>query len=394
MHDLSTAELTRAATALLESAAASEWRGPDLYDGLWWGWPRALTGGRRRRQALIQAHARSPLDWRSLYRREPSRIAKALGIFGTVGLGLRRLTGEERPARLARAALDALQADRSAGDHAWGYPWDTQTRWSFYPAGSPNVVVTSYAGLALVAAGDELGEDRYRERARKAATWTLETLYAPQGGFFAYHQGSDAVIHNASLLGARLVHRVLGDSAREATGRAVERTLAAQETDGSWPYGDAIGFVDSFHTGYVLDCLCALSDLDSAVEAAVGRGASYYANRFFDRHGRASLWPSSQYPIDAHSAGTALTTLATLVERGHVERELLERVAAHTAREVVRGGHAVHRRYRWGRTRVNYIRWCDAHVALGLVDAAEALDRPAPPDGAQALGSGRRQETR
>jgi hypothetical protein len=377
----STAELTSAAAALLESAAASEWRGPDPYDGLWWGWPHVMTGGRRRRQALIQAHARSPLDWRFLYRREPSRIAKALGIFGGVGLGLHRLTGEERPARLARAALDTLHADHGAGECAWGYPWDTQTRWSFYPAGSPNVVVTSYAGVALAAAGDELGVDRYTARARKAAAWTLETLYVPAGGFFAYHQESDAVIHNASLLGARLVHRVIGDAARDATGRAVERTLAAQAADGSWPYGDTIGFVDSFHTGYVLDCLCALCDLDASVDAAVRLGASYYAEHFFDRDGRARLWPSSRYPTDAHSAGTALTTLATLVERGHVERELLERVAAHTAREVVRGGHAVHRRYRWGRTRVNYIRWCDAHVALGLVNAAATLDRPATPLG-------------
>jgi len=33
----------------------------------------------------------------------------------------------------------------------------------------------------------------------------------------------------------------------------------------------------------------------------------------------------------------------------------------------------VHRRYRVGRTTVRYLRWCDAHVALGLVDAAAAL---------------------
>ena len=39
----------------------------------------------------------------------------------------------------------------------------------------------------------------------------------------------------------------------------------------------------------------------------------------------------------------------------------------------LRGGRAVHRRYRWGATTVRYLRWCDAHVALGLVDAAAAL---------------------
>jgi hypothetical protein len=42
----------------------------------------------------------------------------------------------------------------------------------------------------------------------------------------------------------------------------------------------------------------------------------------------------------------------------------------------LRRGHAVHRRYRVGRTTVRYLRWCDAHVALGLVDAAAALSGP------------------
>ena len=48
-------------------------------------------------------------------------------------------------ASLALDALETLDGDRSAGERAWGYHWDMQTRWSFYPAGSPNVVVTAFA---------------------------------------------------------------------------------------------------------------------------------------------------------------------------------------------------------------------------------------------------------
>ena len=62
-----------------------------------------------------------------------------------------------------------------------------------------------------------------------------------------------------------------------------------------------------------------------------------------------------------------------LVRRALVERELLERVALRVLERGLRGGHAVHRRYRWGATTVRYPRWCDAHVALGLVDAAATL---------------------
>ena len=102
------------------------------------------------------------------------------------------------------------------------------------------------------------------------------------------------------------------------------------------------------------------------------RGAEYYRG-FFDATGRAQLWANRRYPEDAHSAGTALTTLAVLLRRGLVDRELLERVATRVLDAGLADGHAVYRRYRWGHTRVQYLRWSDAHVALGLVDAASAL---------------------
>ncbi|MFL5883524.1 MAG: hypothetical protein ACJ77M_00490, partial [Thermoleophilaceae bacterium] len=217
-------------------------------------------------------------------------------------------------------------------------------------------------------------EGGFDERAHGAARWTLETLYLPERGFFAYHPGSEVLIHNASLLGARIVHTLLPPgTAPEEIARAVELTLSAQRPDGSWPYGEGMEFTDSFHTGYVLDCLCALRGVDPVVDEAVALGAEYYTRRFFGPDGAASLWPGRRYPLDAHSAGTGLTSLAALVRHGHAGRDLLQRVAERTASHVVRGGHAVWRRYRFGRTTVRYIRWCDAHVALGLADAAEVL---------------------
>jgi hypothetical protein len=122
---------------------------------------------------------------------------------------------------------------------------------------------------------------------------------------------------------------------------------------------------------------------------AVARGAAHYRD-YFDAAGRAQLWADRRFPEDGHSAGTALTTLATLLRRGLVEREMLERVATRVMDAGLVGGHAVHRRYRWGRSTVRYLRWCDAHVALGLVDAAAALlgrEDLAPRAGAPSIGA-------
>lgn len=368
--------MVAAALELTESAAASGWRGPDAYDGLWWKWPGTLTGGRRRRQVLMQLHARSPVDIRRLYRRSHPLIPKALGIFGSVGLRANALRGDERSRMLALDALETLDRDRTAGDQGWGYHWDMQTRWSFYPAGSPNVVVTAFACGALLEAEHVLGRRDLGERAREAARWVLDELWIEADGFFTYHPGNHANIHNANLLGAWLVHAALPDDcgAADRVTRAVERTLAGQRADGAWPYGEApnLGWVDSFHTGYVLSCLLRLRELDPRIDEAVARGTRYY-ERFFDAQGRAPLWPDKPFPEDAHSAGTGLTTLALLVRVGMVPRELLERVARRTLEAGIRDGHAVWRRYRWGRTRATFMRWCDAHVALGLVDAATAL---------------------
>lgn len=352
----------------MESASRADFRGPDPFDALVWQWPAALVGGRRRRQALIQLHARSPVDLRRLYRRQHPQIAKALGIFGSAGMRAHRLTGDARPRDLGLRALELLDADRTAGPRAWGYPWDMQTRWSFYPAGTPNVVATTFAASALLEAGAE-----YAPRAREATLWVLDQLWVESQGYFGYHPGRPVNIHNASLLGAWLVH-IAGLGAGERVQRAIERTLEAQRPDGSWPYGEGanLGWTDSFHTGYVLICLDRMRGVEPRIEEAVAQGAAYYQH-FFDATGRALLWAHKPFPEDAHSAGTGMSALALLARRGLVEREMLERVVGRVLDAGLRRRRAVHRRYRFGPATVRYLRWADAHVALGLVDAAAVL---------------------
>lgn len=367
--------LLAAAVEIAAAAQAAGWAGPDAYDGLWFNWPKPLVGGRRRRQAVVQLHARAPVDIRRLYRRTHPVIPKTLGIFGSVGVRAHVLTGDDAALRGGLRALEALAADRRAGDRAWGYPFDVQTRWSFYPAGSPNVVVTTFGGSALL----ESGVEHLVARGRQAAEWVADELWNDQG-FFGYHPTADVNIHNANLLGASLVHAGAGGdtAAADRVATAVRRTLAAQAPDGSFPYGEGAGleWADSFHTGFVLTCLDRLEDVDPGVTEALRRGAQHF-EQFFDAQGRAKMWVDKDFPEDAHSAGTGLTTLSMLVRRGLVEPSALERVAERVLNAGLHNGRAVHRRYRWGRTTVRYLRWCDAHVALGLVDAARALTRDA-----------------
>jgi hypothetical protein len=238
-------------------------------------------------------------------------------------------------------------------------------------------VATAFAASALLEAATAFDRPDLAARAVDAARWVQEELWQEPAGYFAYHEERPAVsIHNASLLGAWLSHVALGEDpvVRERVHRAVDRVLVAQRPDGSWPYGERgdLSWADSFHSGYVITCLDRLRDVDARVPDAVARGAAHY-RRFFDAEGKASLWVNRRHPEDGHSAGTGLTTLALLVRRGVIEPGVLERVARRILLAGLRSGHVVHRRYGRLRTTVRYPRWCDAHVALGLVDAAAAV---------------------
>jgi hypothetical protein len=372
-------ELRDAARRLIELGAGAHWRGPDPYDGLFFAWPTPLTAGPRRRQAIIQLHARSPVDFRRVYRRRHSLVPKAPALLGQAASRLVAVRDDVHLRELARDALQTLFEDTSCGEEGWGYPWDTQTRWSHFPAGSPNVVATAFSANALGEAAVTLEEPLWQARAERAAAWVARALYLPEAGYFAYHGHSDKIVHNANLLGAALVHQLAPNvpSAAEAVRIATARTLDAQHPDGTWPYGEAKGleWVDGFHTGYVLDSLCRLKGVDPRIPEAIERGTRVYVSDFFDAEGRARLWRGRHYPEDAHSAGTGLTVLTHLAERDLVPAETVERVARYTlTRMLHRNGHAIFRRQRWGVTRVCYARWCDAPVALGFASAAAFLE--------------------
>lgn len=366
--------LQATAMRFCEAAAACDWRGPDAYDGLWHQWPRWVTGGRRRRQAVAQIHVRSPLDVRRLYRRQHPQISKGVALFAHAAVRLHGLRADPGTRVLATMALDVLDRDRSAGPDGWGYPFDMQTRWSFYPGNTANIIATSFAAAALHEGAQVLGEQRYRSRAERAVAWAVEHLFVAPRGLFVYYPGGTTLIHNANLLGARLAWTVLQD--RESAAHAIEHALTAQRPDGSFPYGEVVDFVDSFHTGYVLECLAALRDLDPRIDEALERGSSYYVDRFFGPSGETFLWPDRSFPLDAHAAGTGMTTLAILTGLGYVDQEILARVADWSLNRMVTGDHAIFRRYRLGTTRVQYLRWADGHMALGFASSAAALGAP------------------
>lgn len=336
--------------------------------------PKALRATRGGRQATIQLRRRMPLNLAPLLGIRPFVMAK------TVACQLmavsRRPASAERDSDL-RALVTLLQeTGGSLGGGRWGYEFDVQTRWAFYPAGSPNLIVTAFAARALLEASAATGNGDWLELGMASARWIARELVDPGGGFIRYVPDSHRLIHNANLLGAGCLAAagvLSGDrNLLEAGSGAAGVSIAAQLESGGWPYGEGrgLGWEDNFHTAYDLDGLLTLSLAAGGerVAEALALGSRYWSTRFFGAAGEPWFGPRDAFPLDIHSAGTAIDVGARLARHGLCSPHLVEKVAEWTRERLVHPttGRTFARQGRLMRDRRTFVRWGDAHYAMGL----------------------------
>lgn len=379
------ASRARNAARTLSTAVEEEgFAGVDPYDALASPVLRRLAVTPLARRAAIQTLRRSPVNIRGLLGVPRLVHTKALALLVSAYARLARSEDDARFGRLGVELAEQLanRAIEAGGGVGWGYDFDVQTRWGYYRRGEPNAVVTAFAGNALLDAVGLGGPERFGELARGAVAYARSELLVEEGdeAFFVYVKGSRVPIHNASLLVASLVARAAPDETAFADA-AVRYSLARQRADGSWPYGEgrALGWVDGFHTAYVLGALAAWERAtgDAGPRSALDRGLELYLARLIDPDGAARASLGSRYPVEVHACTTAISVLSALA--GHDERCLptAGRVLAWTLENLRRrDGRFAYRRGRLLTNRIAYVRWSDAHALLALASYLEALGKP------------------
>jgi hypothetical protein len=371
-----TSELRERIRALSEWGGSRGWIGPDPYEGLNARRPAFLKRSPLGRRILIQAVKRSPLDLRRPLGIKPERDAASMA---HVLAAHTRLVG----ASLATPAdvdwgIDRLLELRSPEvvEPAWGYHFDVETRFFFYPRTTPNTIATAFAGQALLDAHELTGRADLLELASGAGSFFLERVGQSTEGFIGYFPGDRTPIHNATALAAAFLarlHSLTGDTdARDAARAAIGFVAAHQRADGAWGYAEGRhgDWVDGLHTGYVLDSVraCARLLADDALAASHARGLTYYRDNLLLADGTPKFYDGRVHPIDAQSAAQAIRTLA---EAGGAEsRELAWRVYGYALANLDRGdGAFAFQRHRGWLDRTPHVRW----VQAPMLDAMSRL---------------------
>jgi hypothetical protein len=337
---------------------------------------RATLGLKWPRIAALQALKRSPVNLRPLLGVKKEYNPKALGLFLWSYGKLYR--ADPRPEYLARVEffLDRLSESRSPGiqGHGWGYNFDWQSRAMFVPRHTPTVVNSAFVGHALLDVHEWTGSSRCLEMALPIADFILTELnrIADAGDFcFSYTPVDRYAVHNANLLGASILIRLARlagrEDARDAALSSLSYSMRHQHADGAWWYAEreSSHWIDSFHTGFVLQAIRVFLDLQEGVEhsSAYQRGVQYYARQFFDESGRPSYYHDQVYPIDVHAPSQALVFFSR--EDGYYD--LAERVGLWMCRNLQDdAGYFYFQLTPRYLNRVPYMRWSQAWAMHGL----------------------------
>lgn len=372
-------------------------KGYDPYDGLNSRFFQALPlvpRSRFLRLVWIQTFKRSPLNLRKLVGIGKEFNPKALGIFLSAYCQLYQHNRQAADLEKINFFVGKILAAVSPGfsGACWGYNFDWESRAFFQPKFTPTIVASSFIANALLDAYEITGEAHLLDTAGSTCDFFLKDLNRTKdadGDFaFSYSKLDSSIVFNATLLGSRLLARVYHYT-REPELLEAARSSAAfvckhQKPDGSWSYSTYSfhQWIDSFHTGYNLECLQDYARFtgDTRFEAAKEKGFEYYIKTFFTEEGIPKYYNNSVYPIDIHAPAQLLITLVKL-GKFNAYRQVAEKVLSWTIQHMQDpSGYFYYQINKYFSSRIPYMRWSQSWMlyTLAMYDRVIQTSQPQP----------------
>jgi hypothetical protein len=159
-------------------------------------------------------------------------------------------------------------------------------------------------------------------------------------------------------------------------------TVRDQLANGSWMYGTEPKYqwVDSFHTGYVLESLdwYARSSGDESFDEAIRRGYDFFIETFFGEDGTPRYYDRKTRPLDIQCPSQGIQTLVNLRVLDSRSIPVAERVARWTIANMQdKTGYFYFRKYPFITNKAPMLHWAQATMfaALALLDWYQCSNR-------------------
>jgi hypothetical protein len=326
------------------------------------------------------------------------RFATADGQLTTAFLNLYRVSGDRKYLDTAiRLGEDMLQYSVSGySGKCWGYPFDWQNNRGLWKRNTPYITCTPYCFAAYLGLYDATREQRYLDIARSIATFVYTDLKdTPTGedAAAASYSPMDATkVVNASAYRAWVLFEAdarfnLPEYKAKAQ-RNLNFILQSQRADGAWLYateGSGEGFIDNFHTAFVLKNLYKINQRlkNPAVDAAIKKGWEFYRRELFDAQGLPksfAIEPRTQIvKLEMYNFAEGITLGALLKDFIPDAFALAQNLAATLcSRYQLPKGYFVTRVFKTGyRHTFPFLRWPQAQLFHALTNLLQASQKGA-----------------
>ena len=284
-----------------------------------------IRSNRLARLVWIQFFKRSLINFRKIALVPKEYNPKGLGLFLSGYCNLYYMEPKDEYLEKIKFLVKEIISLRSTGwsGSCWGYNFDWQARAFFQKKYTPSVVATSFIGEALISAHSILKDENLLSNIISISDFIrfdLNKTFDGDSFIYSYTPNDKTKVFNASLLGSRMLAEIYNltknrDLIIEAR-KSIVYCCEHQNTDGSWFYGvkKYQNWIDSFHTGYNLDCISTYQILsgDDSFTEHISRGVNYYLDNFFTDDGVPKYYHNSIYPVDVHSTAQLIITLSKL----------------------------------------------------------------------------------
>lgn len=255
----------------------------------------------------------------------------------------------------------------------WGYDFDWEARYSRIPAYKPTVVATGIIANALFEAWKLTKNQDCKDLVLSASGFVLNDLNRiPEDDTFcfSYSPFDKEKVFNASLKGIRLLSQAYflnkNKILLETANVALKFIMKYQLPNGAWNYSLAKtgGWIDNYHTGYVLDCLDEYirNTENDSIRNRLLKGYDYYKARFFTESNAPRFYAEKTLPIDCTAASQSLLTLSRF---GDTEKA--KKVALWTIKHMQsRKGFFYFRKFKYYTVKTSFMRWSNAWMLAGL----------------------------
>jgi hypothetical protein len=279
--------------------------------------------------------------------------------------------------------IDELIALIPANYHGacWGYDFDWEARYSKIPAYQPTVVATGIITNALFQTYRNTGNEKARDICVSATKFVLNDLNKTvdsAGDFcFSYSPFDKQVVFNASMKGARLLAQVYSITKNEKlkteAKKAVSFVMKQQRNDGAWIYSTskAGGWIDNYHTGYVLDCLHEYIKCcnDDSFQSHLEKGYAFYKENFFENNRVPKFYDKNVLPIDCTAASQSILTLTRFKDFAmakNVAEWMIQNMQS-------KNGYFYFRKFKYYTIKTSFMRWSNAWMMLALSELISNL---------------------